>query len=109
MGQENIRNRTIESRGAEVVKMQFSESDLRAAKIARLSEIKAECEQEHKSIVFLTDIAAVAGRQTDTIKNRAEKLGIKLIKRNNPDSCNKIAWCMNDADAERIIRSLYQQ
>ena len=108
MGQENIRNRVVKSRGAEVVKMQFSESDLRAAKIARLEEIKNECTRANESIVFLTEISRVIGMQTDTIKLRAQKLKIKVLRRNNPASDNKMSLCVSDDDAEQLIRDFYK-
>lgn len=108
MGQENIRNRVIESRGVEVIKMQFSESDLRAAKIAWLEEIKNECARANESIIFLTEIAKVVGVQTDTIKLRAKKLKIEVLRRNNPASDNKMSLCVSDDDAEQLIRDFYK-
>lgn len=108
MGQENIRNRTVESGGAEIVKMPFSENDLREAKIARLEEIKKECIKKIESIVFLAEISRVVGVQTDTVKRRAQKLGMNVFSRNNPVSANKISLCVSDEDAEKLVRDFYK-
>jgi len=46
--------------------------------------------------------------QTDTIKLRAQKLKIKVLRRNNPASDNKMSLCVSDDDAEQLIRDFYK-
>jgi hypothetical protein len=103
-------DRVTESASVKVVKMPFSEEDLRAARLARLEEIKAECEKSIPvNTVFLYDIANIIGLATTAkIKGRANKLKIKTYTRHTGDSFNKLAQCVSEEDAERIIKSYYE-
>jgi hypothetical protein len=89
--------------------MNFSDEDLRAARLTRLAEIKAECEKEYpKDFVFLKDIEGLIGMDTNAIKIRAVRMGIKIFIRNRTESKNKQALCVSSADAEKIIRAYYE-
>jgi hypothetical protein len=108
MEARNTQNGTAKSAGVTIVKMNFSEDDLRAAKIKRLEEIKNECAAETESIIFFTEIESVIGLGADTIKKRAVKMGVKIFSRNNPNTGNKRSGCVNEEDAEKIIRACFQ-
>lgn len=107
MASSHNAERISKSEGVKVVKMNFTEEDLRAAKIARLEEIKAECLKANGSVVYLTEISQIVMMQTDSIKNKAKKLGIKIFSRNNPSSKNKPSLCISEEDAEKLMRSIY--
>ena len=110
MGGTHSQGGTAKSASIKVVKLNVSEDDLKAAQIARLAEIQAECERNiPTNLVHLCDIAQMLGlSETNKVTRRAKKLKIKTYLTRRGDSNNKHALCVTEEDAERIIRSYYE-
>ena len=110
MGGTHSPGGTAKSASVKVVKMNFSEDDLRSAQLARLAEIRAECERNiPDNLVHLCDLAQMLGlSETNKVTRRAKKLKIKTYLTRRGDSNNKHALCVTEADAEKIIRSYYE-
>lgn len=101
--------RITKSEGVKIIKMQFDEGDLEKARLARLVEIREECEKRHPvDYVFLIDIMHIIKINVNTITTRAKKLGISTYLKNRGGVSNKKALCVSAADAERIIRDYYE-
>ena len=108
MGGTHSPGGTAKSASVKVVKLNVSEDDLRAAQLARLAEIQAECERNIPSnLVYLCDITHMIGlSDTNKVTRRAKKLGIKThIARRGSD--NRFALCVTEEDAAELIRSYY--
>lgn len=102
-------DRTAKSAGVKIVKMNFSEDDLHRARLQRLAEIRDECEKKGPSdAVFLSEISELINLNINTIVNRAKKLGITLYLKNRGGANNRKSICLSAADAEKIIRSHYE-
>jgi hypothetical protein len=90
--------------------MKFSDADLKAAQLARLEEIKAECERDLPTdLVFLMDVAATIGISTvDKLRVAAKRLGIRVYKKHRPET-HKPATCVTEDGAAAIIRNHYNK
>lgn len=104
-------DRAAKSEGVKIVKMNFSEKDLYAARIERLAEIKADLDKTlPANLVHLVDVASMLGlSETNKVTRRARKLKIKLYtaRRENHPS-HKMALCVTEEDAALLIRSYYE-
>lgn len=102
--------RITKSEGVKIVKMKLSEDDIRNAAVDRLREIQRELESAlPASIVFLTDMADMMGfANTTPIQRRAKNMKISIYTKRQSGSKNKASLCVSEEDAEKIMRSLYE-
>ena len=110
MGGSHHAERITKSEGVKVVKMNFSEDDLYKSRISRLTEIKKQIEKTiPENTVFLSDLVDLAGvSETTKISGRARKLNIEIYSKRRGGQHNKPGLCVTESDAEKILRSFYE-
>lgn len=103
--------RTAKSADLKVVKMDLSEDDINNSALDRLREVQKKCESVlPASTVFLADIADILGVPAPVdVRRRASRLGLQTYTKRRGGRYNKPALCVSEEDAEKIIRSYYDE